>query len=179
VSLTASLCATCRSTPHPTATLVLNGKVRSAKSVTVSCSFAMRTALARTTTASQLAEDSLSLVMTVLMLRTACWAFQEVCPPFLLWKSCRYLPSKLGDPTIQWQPLVMLSKGYTVKFTHPTPPQLTFQLTNWNARDWARLGKSFRLLSISISDTCHQVSATLLLRRLPSRKRLDTALSFL
>jgi hypothetical protein len=45
-----------------------------------------------------------------------------------------------SDPTIQWQPLVMLSKGYTVKFTHPTPPQLTFQLTNWNARDWARLG---------------------------------------
>ena len=47
----------------------------------------------------------------------------------------------IDPPRIKFQPLVMISKSYTIKFKHPTPPALSFQLTNWSQNDWARIGK--------------------------------------
>jgi hypothetical protein len=60
------------------------------------------------------------------------------------WSFCifeDYLMIILVHPRVRFQPLVMLSKSYTIKFKHPTPPALSFQLTNWDANDWARIGK--------------------------------------
>eukprot|EP00026_Physarum_polycephalum_P008748 Phypoly_transcript_08848.p1 GENE.Phypoly_transcript_08848~~Phypoly_transcript_08848.p1 ORF type:complete len:463 (+),score=90.36 Phypoly_transcript_08848:1-1389(+) len=44
------------------------------------------------------------------------------------------------NPSIQFQPLIMLSKTYTVHFPHATPPTLQFQMTNWLVGEGIRIG---------------------------------------
>jgi hypothetical protein len=45
-----------------------------------------------------------------------------------------------GTPPERFQPNVLLNKTYTLHFAHPTPPQLSIQITNFNFKDWVRVG---------------------------------------
>lgn len=66
-----------------------------------------------------------------------------------------------STPRIQFQPLVVLSKGYTVKFAYPTPPKLSFQLTNWNAGNWARIGVCYPPANFTVTRTIGSASTPL------------------
>lgn len=45
-----------------------------------------------------------------------------------------------GTPPDRFQPNVLLNKTFTLHFAHPSPPQLGIQLTNFNQKDWVRVG---------------------------------------